>query len=38
VVIRAKDGTWHVIYSALGKMSIRHFRFDSAWLRHCLGG
>lgn len=38
VVIRAKDGTWHVIYSALGKKSIRHFRFDSAWLRHCLGG
>jgi predicted neuraminidase len=37
VVIRAGDGTWHVIYSAWAKTKIVHFRFDSAWLRRCLG-
>ena len=37
VVIRARDGTWHVIYSAWAKTKVRHFRFDSAWLHHCLG-
>jgi BNR repeat-like domain len=36
VVIRARDRTWHVIYSAWAKTKIVHFRFDSAWLRHCL--
>jgi hypothetical protein len=38
VVIRARDGTWHVIYSAWAKTKIAHFRFDGAWLRRCLGG
>jgi hypothetical protein len=33
VVIRARDRTWHVIYSAWAKTTIRHFRFDSEWLR-----
>jgi hypothetical protein len=37
VVIRARDGTWHVIYSAWAKTKIVQFRFDSAWLRRCLG-
>jgi predicted neuraminidase len=36
VVIRARDATWHIIYSAWAKRTILHFRFDSAWLRHCL--
>jgi hypothetical protein len=38
VVIRARDRTWHVIYSAWAKTKIAHFRFDSAWLGRCLGG
>ncbi|MBV8097130.1 MAG: exo-alpha-sialidase [Acetobacteraceae bacterium] len=37
VVIRARDRTWHVIYSAWAKTTVRHFRFDSAWLQRCVG-
>jgi predicted neuraminidase len=36
-VIRARDGTWHIAYSAQDKTEIRHLRLDTAWLRHCLG-
>jgi hypothetical protein len=36
-VIRARDGTWHIAYSARDKTEIRHIRLDAAWLRGCLG-
>jgi predicted neuraminidase len=38
VVIRARDGTWHVAYSTQGKKEVHHVHFDAAWLRRCLGG
>lgn len=38
VVIRARDGTWHVAYSTQGKREVHHIRFDAAWLRRCLDG
>jgi hypothetical protein len=37
VVIRAREGTWHVIYSAWAKTTVGHLCFDNAWLRRCLG-
>ena len=35
--VRSSDGAWHVAYSAHAKTSIRHVRFDPAWLSRCLG-
>ena len=36
-VLRAADGTWHLVYSSDGKARIRHIRFDAAWLDRCFG-
>lgn len=35
--IRARDGLWHVAYSAGGKRRIAHLAFDATWLSACLG-
>jgi predicted neuraminidase len=36
-VIRAADGSWHIVYSSDGKARIRHIRFNAAWLDRCFG-
>jgi hypothetical protein len=35
--LRARDGTWHVAYSAHAKTRIHHVRFGPDWLERCLG-
>lgn len=35
-VIRSRDASWHVVYSAEAKRQIEHVRFDEVWLDACL--